>query len=121
MSQERKAILVLGVALAVIVVLVVLYGGRERPGALTQERLITVKSAVLAYARTHGEPPGALTDLQLDAETLRDHIGEPFHYEIDGATITITSYGADRAPGGFLFKRDYQVSCTLTAPGTGDK
>ena len=116
MTQERKAILIVVVALATIAILLIRFGDRSSPAFLTQERLYTLKSAVLAYAESQGEAPSALTDLQLDAEALQDHIGEPFHYERDGTKISIISYGADKEPGGFFFKRDHEVTFTLPVP-----
>ncbi len=116
MTQERKAILIVVVALAIIAFLLIRFGDRTSPAALTQARLHSLKSAVLAYAESHGEAPNALTDLELDAQALQDHIGEPFRYERDGAQVTIISYGSDKEPGGFFFKRDHEVTFTLPVP-----
>jgi hypothetical protein len=113
MTQERKAILIMVAALATIVLLLFLFGDRTSPAALTDERLYNLKTAVIAFAESHGEVPSALADLQLDAEALHDHLGEPFRYQRDGTTITITSYGSDKEPGGFFFKRDHVVKFSL--------
>lgn len=101
---------VLGTAIAVIVVLLLLFGDRENPYQETRSRLNALEAPVRAYAAEYGKPPTTLDDLSLPPEALVDHLGEPFRYEVDGPRVTLTSYGSDKKPGGILFKKDVTVS-----------
>ena len=103
------------IAVLVIAVLLIFFGDRENPAQKTRDRLHRLEQAVLSYVETHQKAPSSLADLKLPAEALQDHLGEPILYTVADGTVTLTSYGADKKPGGFFFKRDHRVAFELPA------
>ena len=108
-ASNFSAGLIGGTAILVIAVLLILFGDRDNPTQKTRERLHRLERAVLSYVEDHKEAPKSLAELNLPEEDLQDHLGEPFLYTVKEGTVTLTSYGSDKKPGGFLFKRDRQT------------
>ena len=54
--------------------------------------------------------PEKLSELNLGEGGLKDGIGFPFVYEVDGDSVTIVSYGSDGKPGGHTFSSDKKIT-----------
>jgi hypothetical protein len=102
-----------GVAVLVIATLLVFFGDHENPLQQTRDRLSRLEESILSYVKEHGEAPSSLEELDLPEEDLQDHLGEPFMYTRQEGTVSITSYGSDKKPGGHFFKRDHEVVVEL--------
>ena len=113
LSTNAKSGLVLGCAALAIIILLIFNGNRENPHKLTQDRLQALEEAVVTFIQKNGRAPTALSELSLPEASLMDHIGEPFIYLVDEQSVTIITYGADKKPGGFSFKRDSTVVIDL--------
>ncbi len=108
MKPERSFFLVLGgMALAMIAIYYFFAAGKEHPVDTNRARMGDLKAAIIAYADRNDRLPATLDELDVPPEDLVDHIGEPYIYTPDTLTVTITSYGADKKPGGWMFTRDY--------------
>lgn len=108
MKPERSYFIGLGAMVLAMIAIYFFFGyGQEHPVDTNRERMEAIKAAILDYARTSDHLPATLADLDLPPEDLVDHIGEPYQYIPDTLEVTLTSYGADKKPGGKMFKRDY--------------
>ena len=108
MKPQRSYFIGLGAMVLAMVAIYFFFGyGQEHPVDTNRERMETIKLAILDYARTNDRLPATLADLDLPPEVSTDHIGEPYLYTPDTLEVTLTSYGADKKPGGGMFKRDY--------------
>lgn len=110
---SKGALAAIGIAVAVIVAVVVLFGDKENPYQRTRDRMAELETAIRTFAEAHGQPPASLSDLPVDAALLNDHLGEAFQYSVDGDSVTILSYGSDKEPGGLFFKKDLELSFEL--------
>lgn len=79
----------------------------------TLHRLQQLDAEIVAYVRRHGRPPATLAELRERAESevepdgvFHDGWGEPVVYSVSGDRYSITSLGADAAPGGTLESSD---------------
>ena len=113
---NRIAAIIVAVAALVIAGGLVFFGDLENPAQRTRERLEQLENVIVLYAREHGGPPESLEALGLPPEQIQDHLGEPIRYSVSGSTVLLTSYGSDKKPGGFLFKRDYKRTFDLPQP-----
>lgn len=106
-------ILTLGILLGLIVFMVILLRSpaskMQSPAMITQQKLATLKTAVLEYAKNNQKLPTKLTDLNLPEQATLDPGGVPFVYQIDGNKVTILSYGSDGKPGGHTFSADQKT------------
>jgi hypothetical protein len=117
MSTEKKAIVVVVVCLVVMGAGLLFLRGREAPAVVTRERLAGVQAALEDWNRTHGELPGSLEELGLGDEAIRDHMGTVFEYTVaKDHTVTLTSYGTDGKPGGYMFRADSAVTFQVSPP-----
>jgi hypothetical protein len=108
-TSNFNAGLLCGAAILVIAVLLILFGDRDNPMQKTRDRMQRLERAILSYVDDYNEAPESLAELKLPEEDLQDHLGEPFRYTVKEGSVTLTSYGSDKKPGGFLFKRDRQT------------
>ena len=115
MSQEKKAIIVIAVCLAVIGVGAWWLRDKEAPAVVTQQRLNALQVSIEAWAAAHdGKAPESLDELGLPEEAISDHKGARFDYiTSDDGTVKVISYGADGKPGGHAFHADTEVSFQL--------
>ncbi len=96
-----------GMFIAMIAIYFFFGYGQTHPAETNHARMEIVKAAIIDYAAKNNELPATLADIELPPEALTDHIGEPYIYTPDTLEITLTSYGADKKAGGWMFKRDY--------------
>lgn len=114
--SNRTAAIIVAVAALVIAGGLVFFGDLENPAQRTRDRLEHLETAILLHVSEHGSPPESLAALGLPAEQIQDHLGEPIRYAVSGGTVRLTSYGSDKKPGGFLFKRDHKRTFDLPQP-----
>ena len=78
--------------------------GRIPPGARTLGGINRVQSALNAFGRQFGRPPGSLLELEESGFLLlqsNDEWGRPLIYSVDGSgLVELGSLGADGKPGG---------------------
>ena len=78
--------------------------GRIPPRTLTLRHMITLRGRILSFAREQDRLPATLAALPPAAgreDAVLDGWKRPILYRIDaGDIVTLTSYGADGAPGG---------------------
>ncbi|MCH6256299.1 hypothetical protein MLD52_07050 [Puniceicoccaceae bacterium K14] len=113
MSQEKKAVLVIGIIVFAIALTLVFFGDLQNPKQISRERLTNLEQSIISYIEENGRAPQQLSALGLPEEQLQDHLGEPFIYTVTEDTVTLLSYGSDKEKGGFFFKRDYSVEIDL--------
>lgn len=104
----------MGIAILVIIVLLIFFGGNESPKQISLNRLQNLEQEVAAFIETNKRAPTDLSELGLSQEELQDHLGEPFMYTVNEHSITLLSYGSDKKPGGKFFKQDYSVTIDLS-------
>lgn len=83
--------------------------GRVSETALTAH-ILRVRKAAATYRSLNGSYPTTVSEL-VDAGHLHpgqelDPWGTPFALSVDGSTLVVTSYGADKKPGGEGENRD---------------
>lgn len=83
--------------------------GRVSETALTAH-FLRIRKAAATYRSVNGSYPTTVSEL-VDAGHLHpgqelDPWGTPFALSVDGSTLVVTSYGADKKPGGERENRD---------------
>ncbi len=108
MKPERSFFLVTGGMFVAMVAIFFFFAyGKEHPVDTNRQRMEVLKTAIIDFSGENNRLPTTLTELDVPPENLTDHIGEPYVYTPDTLTVTLTSYGADKKPGGWMFTRDY--------------
>ncbi|MDF1751360.1 MAG: hypothetical protein P1U89_01160 [Verrucomicrobiales bacterium] len=111
MSENKKSNLIIFGLIVVMVVVYFAFGRKgENPATITTQRLNHLKSEVIAWSEEKGAPPQSLSELGLEESALVDHIGTPFTYNVSGSRVSISTPGADKKPGGIMFKADRVVT-----------
>lgn len=111
MSTEKKAVVMVVVCVVVMGAGLYLLRDREAPAVVTRERLAELQTAIEAWHSDKGSLPASLEELGLDDDSIRDHSGTVFEYTTaEDGTVTLTSYGVDGKPGGYMFRSDSKVS-----------
>jgi hypothetical protein len=108
MKPERSFFLVTGGMVVAMAAIFFLFAyGKEHPVDTNHRRMEVLEAAIIGFAGQNKRLPATLAELDVPPENLTDHIGEPYIYTPDTLTVTLTSYGADKKPGGWMFTRDY--------------
>ena len=81
--------------------------GRVSETALTAH-FLRIRQASAVYRSVNGAYPSSVADLvaggHIHAGQELDPWGTPFALQVDGGTLIVTSYGADKKPGGEKLK-----------------
>ncbi|MEM9281297.1 MAG: hypothetical protein AAGA96_05680 [Verrucomicrobiota bacterium] len=115
MTEAKKTYIFIGVCVAFIIGGMIFLSDKKPVSVEIEDRMASLQVAIEAWHAEKGSPPATLQELGLPEEEILDIMKEPFQYKVseDGSTVTLLTFGADRKPGGKMFRADKELIFTL--------